>query len=439
MNRYRPSLSRFRNRKGMTAILVSVVLMILLGFAAMAVDVGYFMVTRNELQNIADATSLYGARWLGNHYEGITPAEQQSYVCDPAQIITGAQEVGLENYAGGLDGITIDAGDVRIGKWNSSLTPPFTETLNQPDAVSVIARREVGTNGPISSIFAKVFGFDTFDVNADATAALTGQGTTGEGDLELPVGISECFFLPPEEAAGCQDRGCNDFVQFSPANDPDSCAGWTSWEYGSNDITIRRILDEVDGYESPETAVGESAVNFIGGDLSTPTFDAMMHLYRRKGYDYDPVTDLPIRVDGEGKPVPGHLFPGEGEGTPVGDGIPVPLYDEDGVTRLEYPARTPPIDLENDPDPRFYDSLNLVPRNHHKWETMVVVYRSTDCANTNQTLDIVGYATILLTDVRGPPDKKLVGQIVCELISSEPNRGGGGDYGTKGSIPGLVE
>ena len=42
----------------MTAILVAVALMMLIGFAAMAVDVGYYMVTKNDLQDIADATAL---------------------------------------------------------------------------------------------------------------------------------------------------------------------------------------------------------------------------------------------------------------------------------------------------------------------------------------------------------------------------------------------
>ena len=83
-------------------------------------------------------------------------------------------------------------------------------------------------------------------------------------------------------------------------------------------------------------------------------------------------------------------------------------------------------------------------RNHHRWETLVIVYgpqegESPSCENPNQTRPIVGYATIVLTDVRGAPDKTLIGQILCELVDNEPNRGGGGNYGTMGSIPGLVE
>jgi hypothetical protein len=335
---------------------------------------------------------------VGNSYpEGSTA--QQNYVIDPAVVVPGVQEVGLENYAGGMDGITVNAADVLIGQWDSNATPRFTQSLLRPDAVSVTVRREAAANGPIASIFARVFGIDTFDVRADATAALSGQGTSGPGDLELPIGISAFFF---------DGYGCNDWIKFSPTNDPDSCAGWTSWDYNSNDVTLRRILDEEEGYESPATIAGEDTSNFIGGDLSTPTFDALLNLFRRKGYDYDPDTGLPIQVDGEGLPVPGHL-----------EGLGVPLYADDGVTPLLYPDGTP--------------------RNYHKWETLVVVYDWHDCANPNTAIVIAGYATIVLIDVLGPPDKLLRGVVLCDLVSDEPTRGGGGEYGTMGSIPGRVE
>jgi hypothetical protein len=382
--------------------MLAVCLTTLIGLSAMAVDVGYVMLTKNELQNIADATALWGARWLGHTYQEMEDyAAQQAYVCDPGQIVSDIQAVALNSYAGGVDGITVNTGDVHIGRWDPDGTPPLTETLSQPDAVSVTVRRDGAANGPISSVFARVLGLDSFDISADATAALTGQGESKPGELELPVGISAYFF---------QGHGCNDWIKFSPTNDPDSCAGWTSWDYGANDANLRKILEERPGYESPETIAGEDTANFIGGDLSSNTFDALLTLFREKGYDYNPDTGQPIEttvVDGETVPVPGHHAEG------------VPLFHEDGVTRLEYPDGTP--------------------RNYHKWETLVVVYDWYDCDNPNTSIVIAGYAMIDLTDVVGPPDKLLRGQIMCELFSNGDNRGGGGNYGTKGSIPGLVE
>ncbi len=40
-------------------------MLLLIGFAAFAIDVGYMMVSRNELQNIADTAALAAAGELG--------------------------------------------------------------------------------------------------------------------------------------------------------------------------------------------------------------------------------------------------------------------------------------------------------------------------------------------------------------------------------------
>jgi hypothetical protein len=324
-----------------------------------------------EPEEVANEAAFAATRQLGILYEAMSYESQQAYVCDPAEIIPVAQNVAQD-----YEWVEIDPADVRIGKWDEN-TSSFVQTLNQPNSVKVVARRIPD------------------GITAEATAALTGLGTSGPAGLELPVGISAFFF---------GGYGCNDWIKCSPTNDPDSCAGWTSWDYGANDVTVRRILDEVEGYESPGMVAGEDTANFIGGDLTASTFDAMLSLFRRKGYDYDPATGLPIQVNGDGQPVPGHL----GEAG-------VPLYAEDGVTRLLYPDGTV--------------------RNYHKWETLVIVYDWYDCSNPNTAIMIAGFATIVLTDVLGPPDKLLRGQILCE-VGRGPS--GGPDFGTKGSIPILV-
>ena len=77
-------------------------------------------------------------------------------------------------------------------------------------------------------------------------------------------------------------------------------------------------------------------------------------------------------------------------------------------------------------------------RNWHRWDTTVPVYDRNDCSNPNQSIKIVGFANIELTDVLNSPDKLVRGTVECDQVSPEDNRGGGGSYGVKGSIPGLV-
>ena len=290
-----------------------------------------------------------------------------------------------------------------IGDWNGN---DFTETDTRPDAVRVIARRDGDANGPITTFFARIFGIDTVDVFADAIAALTGQDETEPGELELPVGISDWFFIEGDR--------CNDWVKFYPTNDPDSCAGWTTWGYGSNDSNMRQILNG--DLESPTTDTDPNSepltdANFTGGTLSEQVFEDLLELFRDKGYDYIPNADDPsegpaVAYDEDDVPVPGH--------NPNG----VPLLDEDGNPLL-YPDGTP--------------------RNYHKWETTVIVYDSDDCSNPNQTQTIVGYVLIDLVDVVDAPEKELRGKILCNKINHEPSHGGGGTGGLKGSISGLVE
>ena len=49
------------NQKGIAAIMVALVITVLLGMAALAIDIGYRNVAQNEIQNIADAAALAGA------------------------------------------------------------------------------------------------------------------------------------------------------------------------------------------------------------------------------------------------------------------------------------------------------------------------------------------------------------------------------------------
>jgi hypothetical protein len=74
-----------------------------------------------------------------------------------------------------------------------------------------------------------------------------------------------------------------------------------------------------------------------------------------------------------------------------------------------------------------------------EWETYVVVYDRPDCSNPSGLITIVGFASVTITNVLAPPDGQLLeAQVKCDLV--QPNsRGGGANYGTLGSIPGLVQ
>jgi hypothetical protein len=314
--------------------------------------------------------------------------------------------------------MTVRVQDIAIGQWDGD---SFTPTLDQPDAVEVITRRDGTANGPVTTFFARILGIEEGAVSAIATAALSGQGTADEGEIELPIGISKWFFRDPNQAF------CDDEIVFHPSNDPLSCAGWTSWDYGSNDITLRRILDEVDGYESPGTVANDTYFNFIGGDLSQPTFEALLNLFQRKGHDVDGNWDYLLTDPNDPLSWVTHADPD----------VDYYTVDENGV--VHFPKK--PVELyevDNQGNPVRAEYPDGTERNWHRWDTTIPVYDRDDCSNPNQSILIVGFAPIELRDVLNAPDKLVKGIVRCDYIDPLPSRGGGGEFGIKGSIPGLV-
>ena len=462
MNFFFKLLEKVKNQAGATAVIIAIVLPMLIGFGALAVDVGYMCVTKNELQNVADASALAACRKLGTIYQGMTYSAQQTYVCgtdnDDITVIKGvADAVARSNKAGGkhiivfdmTEGIEID--EVEIGDWDPSKTLPFNAQFDQPDAVRVRAHRDGDANGPITTFFAKIFGIDAVDVSADATAALLGQTTSEPGEIELPLGISTLAATPEK---------CDKDIMFSPTKD--ACAGWnTFFDEKKSDIKVRKILQGmIDGtVESPATTSGDE-FNFIGGELSDPTFNELLLLFKDKGYDINadgnPVATQ--EVEGVVEPIIGHLDaatlatladdPNVTINAPV---VPLldpitgdpSLYPDGGIETVQVfdPETGDPV-LDADGNPTFTDNyILLTPRNKHVWPTKVVVYyeEGPDCGNPSGFTPIVGYATIQLTDVLPSPSKELYGKLMCELVIEDDSRGGGGDYGTKGNIPCLVE
>jgi hypothetical protein len=384
----------------------------LLGIAALGVDLGYLYVARNELQNVADGSALAGARALGSIYQGLTYEQQQGYVCGTAcadSVRNYAEAVANNNQAAGVV-MSVRVEDVLIGQWDGD---NFTETSVEPDAVQIVSRRDDVYNGPVTTFFARILGVDASSVNAVATAALTGQGTSDLGEVELPIGISRWFF---DQYEG--EEFCNQDIQFYPTNDPASCAGWTSWEYGSNDATLRKILEEDPAFPGPETIANETVYEFTGGTLSNPTFDELLSLFQRKGFDVDANWDY--LLDGDLNRL---------TQAPEGWVGAVELYETD-----EFGNQV----LDNSGNPIRLEYPDGTPRNRHKWETTVPVYDRGDCSNPNQSILIVGFAEIELRDVLNAPDKLVRGTVKCNLVDPEDSRGGGGEYGIKGSVPGLV-
>ena len=268
--------------RGAVVITVALILGVLVSMTALTVDIGYGLVTRTQLHAIADGSALAGTRQLGLVYEemGTVPQDYTLSSVGQQAITTMVIQVGQANEAGGK-AITINDGDIQVGRWDFE-AQTFTAGLNSPNAVRVTARRDRAANGPIVTFFAGIMGINTINVSATATAALGALSSTLEGDLPVPIGISEYWFS--------QEEYCDQDIKFHPTGDMAGCAGWHTYEDGpANARKLRDMLDglEDNSYESPATELGYSSFEFVGGDVAA-AFSNFQELYETRMYDEEP-------------------------------------------------------------------------------------------------------------------------------------------------------
>ena len=157
---------------GAFTILAALAMVGLIGVAALAIDIGYGLVVKSELQNVADTGSLAANRELALIYKG-TPGSAVPYwgtytlsSTDKARIEVKVNTFSQQNKAGGKP-ISIPSSDMVYGKWNNvagQITPTSTGVL----AIGVTARRDQTANTPISTWLGRIFGVQSLSIRANS-------------------------------------------------------------------------------------------------------------------------------------------------------------------------------------------------------------------------------------------------------------------------------
>jgi Flp pilus assembly protein TadG len=174
-----------RERGAITPIL-AVSLAMALGLMALTVDLGQLFVGKNELQNIADAAALAGAKKLIQE----DPSNPGRAVVNCTEAITKAQAIAAENRSSGA-AMTVTGADVVVGQWDHA-TGSFTRTgcsanPMEVTAIQVTVRRDGTDNPSLSTNFAgMVGGGSTMNTSATAVAYL---GLAGTSSLSIPFGV----------------------------------------------------------------------------------------------------------------------------------------------------------------------------------------------------------------------------------------------------------
>jgi len=124
-----------KGESGQSTIIIAISLVVLCGFAAMAIDLGRISVEKGQLQNAADAAALAGGQNLPS--------------------ATTAKSTAVQYAA--LNGVTAA---------NTTVTTPYNSSAS---------KIEVVCKGTVDYTFARIFGFTSREVSARAVAQKTGM------------------------------------------------------------------------------------------------------------------------------------------------------------------------------------------------------------------------------------------------------------------------
>jgi hypothetical protein len=262
---------------GSMPVVIALSLAGLVSFASMAIDIGYAMATKAGMQTVAKAAVLAGARELGRIYEGQTYTQQASYqltTSDRARVTTAVRDIAGQNPVMGQS-LNVSDGDIQVGRWDAQ-SRTFAAGNDRPNAVSVTARKDGSSNGPVTFFLAHVMGITSLNLTVRDIAALGAIGAVPPGELDVPVAISKAWF----------DRGksCGDQIKFYPTGTLEGCAGWHTFEESpANASTLKDILKGLKNgtYTTPAAIFGQTQFTFTGGTVAS-VFDEMEALYNAK-------------------------------------------------------------------------------------------------------------------------------------------------------------
>jgi hypothetical protein len=156
-------MSRLRalkqEERGATTVMVALALVMILGFAVVAIDMSIVMLAKNQLQTAADAAALAGALSLG---------------------LTNLDQGVAENSAIELAGLNVAIQDVQ----QPVIIDPGDVTFPEPNKITVTTHRTIGTSDPIRLYF-----IDVLDPSYNKQGEMTARASAAV----YPVSGTDCL------------------------------------------------------------------------------------------------------------------------------------------------------------------------------------------------------------------------------------------------------
>ncbi|HKL10375.1 MAG TPA: pilus assembly protein TadG-related protein [Clostridia bacterium] len=263
---------KINNEKGIAMVMVVIAMVVIIGFAALAVDFGNATVRKSRLQNACDAAALAGAqKWA---------MDSKSKEDDDG----GAGETAEDIFE-----VNIDSNIPNAYAWSDDFTGSETGITanvvfdNSAGTISVYAKERMDT------FFAGIFGMNQMEVNTKAVA-LIGTAAAGVDNL-MPFGIEEAEFDLYESIILRTDKpstpGNFHLVDFDKIDDAD-------WDLrkidGSTEhkIAYHGSINEYSVGQMVNTEPGKA--NSVNGGLDARITGTEYNPASNSEYEYEPVS-----------------------------------------------------------------------------------------------------------------------------------------------------
>jgi len=149
---FRMRKKRSPKRRGSIIVLSTVMLIVMIALVAFAVDLGYILLVKTQLQVAVDSAAMAAAASMGQ---------------SSGAVVTAAQDFAGRHVAGGTS-VAVSSSDVEMGTWDAT-TRAFVPSASNGNAVRVTARRNDQTRGN-NLFWARALGMQTFTTQASAIA-----------------------------------------------------------------------------------------------------------------------------------------------------------------------------------------------------------------------------------------------------------------------------
>jgi Flp pilus assembly protein TadG len=176
--------AKSRKSRGNSLVLTAVLLPILIGLVALAVDIAVLATARAQLKTVADGAALAGAFQLAdeNRVRGATELTSEINNAQTRAQTTGQANLVLGKAAVITGGSSGSSGDVVVGfvdpvshKW----TPPPLSNVLQTNSVQVNATRSSDHGGLVPGFFSRALGFSDTKLTVTSTATVQNYTVTG--------------------------------------------------------------------------------------------------------------------------------------------------------------------------------------------------------------------------------------------------------------------